>query len=93
MMKLKSDETELRGSWSFINNEMIADEICERIESLVSSQLIFICDDNGGWRKLFQDPDDYRYWELSFPESYLHGGGAPLLRNLQIEEAKLIFNI
>jgi hypothetical protein len=28
---------------------------------------------------LYQDPDDLRYWEFSYPHAEMHGGGPPML--------------
>lgn len=92
-MKLKPNEKELRGSWKIEGDSMKANEICERIESLISSYLIGIGEDESGWNKLYQDPEDKRYWELSYPESEMHGGGTPLLRNLNLQEAKEKYHI
>jgi len=93
MIKLKPNEIELRGRWELVGNLMKADSICERIESLVSSYLIEIDEDESGWNKLYQDPEDKRYWELLYPESEMHGGGPPLLRNLSLQEAKKKYQI
>jgi hypothetical protein len=87
-MKLKPNEIELRGNWKIENALMSPDTICKRIETLISSYLIKISEDESGWNKLFQDPEDKRYWELSYPESEMHGGGPSLLRNLSLQEAK-----
>jgi hypothetical protein len=92
-MKLKPNEIELQGSWEFVGNSMKADNISERIENLVSSYLIEISEDESGWNKLYQDPEDKRYWELSYPESEMHGGGAPLLKSLSLNEAKKKYRV
>ncbi len=86
-MKLTSNEIELRGSWKPVGTSMKADDISDRIERLISSYLMEISEDESGWNKLYQDPEDKRYWELSYPESEVHGGGPPLLRNLSLQEA------
>ena len=43
---------------------------------------------DGGWSALHFDPADGRLWELTFPESRLHGGGPPLLHVVSEEEAR-----
>lgn len=86
-MKLMPDEIELRASW-VLDTSMKNDEVGERIENLISNYLIEVSEDESGWEKLYQDPEDKRYWELTYPESEAHGGGAPLLRNLLEPEAK-----
>lgn len=93
MIKLKPDEIELRGSWELVGTSMKADDVCERIENLISSHLIEIGEDESGWNKLYQDTEDKRYWELSYPESETHGAGPPLLKNLPVQEAKKRYHI
>ena len=93
MMKLKPNEIELRGSWKLEGTSMNADAICVRIESLITNYLVKISEDDSGWDKLFQDPEDKRYWELSYPEGEMHGGGAPLLINLSLQKAKEKYQI
>ena len=88
MMKLKPNETELRGSWKLNGSSMIADDVCKRIEILISTYLTIISEDESGWNRLYQDLEDKRYWEHSYPQSEVHGGGPSLLRNLSPQEAK-----
>lgn len=87
-MKLKSNEIELQGHWNLVGSLMKADKVCERIESLISTYLIKISKDKSGWNTLYQDPEDKRYWELTYPNSEEHGGGAPLLKNISLQETK-----
>ncbi len=87
-MKLNPDEIELKGSWRFVDSSMESDDVCKRIERLISEYLIQIGTDETGWNKLFQDPEDKRYWELTYPDSELHGGGAPFLKCLSRQEVQ-----
>ncbi|SFI82086.1 Imm27 family immunity protein [Planctomicrobium piriforme] len=75
MNPLQSHETVLTGQWIFENGVMRGDPTELRIEWLTESQLSFIGDTDGGWSSLYRDPQDGRYWELSYPQSYMHGGG------------------
>ena len=65
----------------------------KRIETLIKDYLVKITTDETGWDVLYQDPEDNRYWELTYPESELHGGGAPVLRHLSVVEAHDKYNI
>jgi len=85
-MTLHPYEKELRGNWYYRGGTIQEDEICERIKYLISYHLIEIGIDESGWCKLYQDPRDNRYWELSYPESEMHGGGAALLSNVSLQE-------
>jgi Immunity protein 27 len=81
-------ERELKGRWTFNGSSVEADKVSKRIEYLINTYLIKVAEDNSGWGVLFQDPDDGRYWELTYPESEFHGGGAPLLQNLSLDEVR-----
>lgn len=77
---LMPSETLLQGKWLVSDGEILADHASQRIEYLISSVLLFVAKDDSGWISVFRDPQDLRYWELSYPESQDHGGGAPMLR-------------
>jgi hypothetical protein len=86
--KIASNEREIRGEWLVRQGEVQADANCRRIEALLSDHLHILGTDASGWDQLYQDPDDGRYWELTYPQSELHGGGPQLLRCLTLEEVK-----
>ena len=87
-MKLMPEETELLGSWVAEDDHVSADTVCDRIAELTERHLTKIATASGGWETLFQDPDDGRYWELTYPQSDLHGGGPPKLKWLSADEAE-----
>lgn len=41
-----------------------------------------------GWEVLYKCPDCNEYWELSYPQSELHGGGPPLVKKLKSDALK-----
>lgn len=81
-LDLRENERELRGSWVVVNGEVSADDVCSRIEWLLSHRLERIATDPSGWDLLFRDPRDGRLWERTYPQSHLHGGGPPMLKVL-----------
>ncbi|MFN4276540.1 MAG: Imm27 family immunity protein [Ferrovibrio sp.] len=87
-MTLQSNEFDLRGSW----DSGQPDVICRRIERLISGHLEKIGADASGWDTLFRDPNDKRLWELTYPESHLHGGGPSRLTVIPAELAKRKYN-
>jgi hypothetical protein len=87
-MKIESTEIEIRGNWIFDGSTMKTDKTTKRIEELIKTYLIEVSIAVNGWEKLFKDPNDKRYWELTYPESEMQGGGPPLLRNLSEFEVK-----
>jgi len=89
-VKLLPQETELIGKWVEQGQEVRRDTTCERIERLIADHLkqIAVSEQWGAWETLFQDPDDGRYWERTYPQGELQGGGPPQLRCLSADEAK-----
>lgn len=85
---LAKHETKLEGRWLFENGQVTADAVAQRIEQLVSESLQQVAVSPDGWGRLFVDSNDQRLWELSFPESEMHGGGPPMLKVVSIESAK-----
>ena len=86
--KISGDELEICGKWVVNQGKVEGDENCHRIETLIVDHLRAIGSDWSGWNRLYQDPDDDRYWELTYPESELHGGGPPCLACISEEEAR-----
>lgn len=87
-MKLLPTETRLTGRWLLKDGSVVGDEVAARIEELIRTHLRELGRDASGWDVLFVDLDDGRLWELIYPESGLHGGGAPELRHLAVAQAK-----
>lgn len=87
-MKLINTESKLVGKWIYDNGVMRKDEITQQIEWLINNHLKKIATDETGWDVLYADPDDSRLWELTYPQSEMHGGGPPSLTYISNEEAK-----
>jgi hypothetical protein len=87
-MKIETNETKIVGHWIFDGSHMTADEVCKRIDWLRSHYLIQVATDKTGWLKLYQDPEDKRYWQLQFEQGEMQGGGPPSLILLSESEAK-----
>ena len=92
-MKIRPDETEIRGSWIQSGKEFVADETCRRIERLVSTYLEKVGCDASGWDTLYRDPANGEYWELVYSQSELHGGGPPTLRKVSLDEARSKYGV
>lgn len=81
------NETELVGTWIIDQGTIREDETSRRINNLTINYLQNISVDDSGWYKLYRDPNDGRYWELSYPNSDIEGGGPPLLKCLSKDDA------
>jgi hypothetical protein len=96
-VKIKPTETVIDSTynhWWFGTNHLTPEEgkkVAHRINLLTKDYLTKIFSVN--WEILYQDPEDYRYWELTYPHGEYHGGGPPLLRYLTDEEAVMKYKI
>jgi hypothetical protein len=69
------------------------DDVDRRIFWLVRHRLEPRASANGGWDQLFVDPRDGRYWELTFPQGTLFGGGPRQLTALSPAEAAAKYGV
>ncbi|MBI2285190.1 MAG: hypothetical protein HYU71_15875 [Bacteroidetes bacterium] len=92
-MKLLSSETNLVGRWEFKDGKMLKDEVAKRIEFLIDKDLKKIKSDTSGWDILYLDENDGRYWELTYPESEMQGGGPQILTVMSENEAKAKYGL
>jgi len=81
MNKLTPQETCLIGKWDFDGKEIAADQTCERVKWLTENVLeeIAVSKQYGVWETLFRDGQDGRYWERTYPQGEMQGGGPPAL--------------
>jgi hypothetical protein len=94
-MKLKPSEVELVGKWLTVNNQVRGDETSDRIQWLTTHHLRKVASSKqwGEWETLFEDPDDGRMWERTYPQSEMQGGGPPRLSVLSLEKAKVKYQL
>jgi hypothetical protein len=86
-------ESQIVGQWITGSGSVAADDSCARIETLVASHLIEVARSSDGWTTLYQDPDDARYWEHSYPQGHLQGGGPPSLIAISKYEASAKYDL
>ena len=85
---LSPNETVLIGQWKETHGTVAADETSQRIEVLIEGYLVKLASSSDGWSTLYQDPNDLRLWEHTYPQSQLHGGGPPSLTCLSASDAQ-----
>lgn len=93
MDRLRPNEKQLEGSFVVIDKQVVADPVTLRIEELIEHNLIQLGIADAGWSKLFRDSSDGRYWELTYPQSGMQGGGPPLLRLLDADAARRKYGV
>lgn len=86
-MQIGPNETLITGRWFTSDGRVVVDEACERIEVLTQSHLVQVGQDGSGWDTRYRDPNDGRFWELTYPQSDIHGGGPPQLRCVAASKA------
>ncbi|HEX9391464.1 MAG TPA: Imm27 family immunity protein [Usitatibacteraceae bacterium] len=86
-MNIQPTETKITGKWVFENGKLVADASAMRIDHLIKNELVEKGRSDDGWSVLYFDKRDGRYWELNYPDSSQHGGGAPNLELLSREDA------
>jgi hypothetical protein len=92
-MAIEPEETLIVGAWIMRDGQLTEDTEERRINALIQSELKRLASAAGGWEVLFRDPNDGRYWELSFPRSEMHGGGPKMLRLVGVTEAAQKYDI
>jgi hypothetical protein len=85
--KPNNKETILVGNWIEKEDSVVQDSVCERIQWLTDSYFKQIAVDGNNWSALYKNPDDGSYWELTYPKSYMHGGGPPTLQRISEDDA------
>jgi Immunity protein 27 len=88
MAELATEEVDLRGNWIVQKDRSVVGDATEqRIEWLTTQKLERIARDSSGWETLYRDPRDGRLWELTYPQSEMHGGGPCRLHVVSRDEA------
>ena len=73
-------KTVLEGKWLVDGKQLVGDETCRKIDLFLTT-LSRIASRDGGWTSLNRDPKDGSFWELTYPQSGMHGGGPPRLES------------
>jgi Immunity protein 27 len=85
----------LVGQWVMVAGQPTKDDVCLRIEWLTSQCLkqISVSKHYGAWETLYQDPHDGRFWERTYPQGEMYGGGPPTLTAIPSADAKAKYEI
>jgi immunity protein 27 of polymorphic toxin system len=86
-MPIGPDEDQIIGGWVMINGGMVDNDTSRRITSLVQTELQHIATSPNGWERLYLDPHDGRFWELTYPRSEMQGSGPRALLLVQPQKA------
>ena len=78
----------ITGRWVKKGNTVEGDESCRVINHLIAEHFKKVAERESGWISLYQNLLDRSYWELTYPEGELQGGGPPQLQQLSVEEVR-----
>ncbi len=88
MRKPDVNEKRLIGEWVLENDGSVkGDSTCDRIRWLTDSFFELVVVDGDNWSALYRNPDNGDYWELTYPQSEMHGGGPPALECISKNDA------
>ena len=76
----RPEETEIVATWVVVQGRVEGDAATLRIDRLIADYFVRLGRADGGWSTLYRDPTDGRFWEHSYPQSEMHGGGPPRLQ-------------
>jgi hypothetical protein len=79
-----SDRADLVDQWIMRGSRMSLEGDARDIDALLSNELIRMTATDGGWRILYRHRTTGALWELSYPQSEMHGGGPRRLRELTL---------
>jgi len=92
-MKIEPTESDLVGGWVTQQHRVVADATEIRIGQLVERDLQKIAVNAADWCVLYGDPSDGRYWELTYPQSEMHGGGPRRLSVIDSDAARTKYGL
>ena len=81
---MATDSSELRETWEYVGGKMVAAGDTDVINDLLATKLEKLRAKN--WRVLYRHRETGQFWELTYPQTEMHGGGPRLLRRLNITE-------
>jgi Immunity protein 27 len=94
-LSIRPDEIDLVGVWTFDGKQVSAGLVELRIRDLIQRSLekVTVGRESGGWETLYRDPSDGRFWELTYPQGEMHGGGPMRLTNISVADAASKYRI
>ena len=76
----------IKGSWVKIDGKVVGDSNCEIINNMIENDLEKIADREEGWITLCKEKSTNNFWECTYPDSQMQGGGPPRLELLSKNE-------
>jgi hypothetical protein len=70
---------ELREVWIMAGAHIVAGGDSETINDWLATKLEKITTEKSGWVTLYRNRESGEFWEMSYPNSEMHGGGPRLL--------------
>jgi Immunity protein 27 len=74
---------DLKDAWIMRDGKMVAEGDFKAINALLDG-LDRVTDRDGGWAILYRHRNTGEFWELTYPQGEMHGGGPRRLRRMDI---------
>ena len=74
---------ELNDIWAVEGGNVVARGDAAAIDDMLASSLEKVGSEEGGWTTIYRDRETNDVWELTYPQSHMHGGGPRRLRLLK----------
>ncbi|WP_082434612.1 Imm27 family immunity protein [Devosia sp. A16] len=84
---MSADRPHLADKWIVDGTHVIASGDAGAIDELLANSLEEVASNDGGWRRLYRHRTGGHFWELSYPNSELQGGGPRRLVQLVLRRA------
>jgi Immunity protein 27 len=84
-----SPRRKIVGAWTAQGGRRVANQECEIISHLVKYHFLKVGEREEGWTVLYRDPTNDTFWERTYPQGEMHGGGPPTLTQLSEGEVRL----
>lgn len=72
--------SDLRDIWISEDGKMIARGDAAAIDDMLATKLEKVSSNASGWLVVYRHRETSQFWELSYPQSEMHGGGPRRLR-------------
>jgi len=83
---------ELVGGWIVDpTGRLVGDEVEQLIWEAVRNHFTRVGERDSGWITLYQDSSNGSHWELTFPQSEMHGGGPAKLTRIAAENIPQLY--
>ncbi len=75
------------------DDKIVENSNCALIKEKLTNALIQVAISTDGWTTLYKEKNSDVYWELTYPQSEMHGGGPAQLESFNYDKIKNKYNL